>query len=269
MWHVALSSPRTYALCERAMQHGTLPSSRTIRVGDRVTVRDVLVHDFRPDAATSCAWLDALALDGDAPAVIALLEAPASPVLHDLLQPERRFHCTEIVLTAECTADSLASMFRSVSAQGRQQEITAVLQSTWTLDPVLLLAARTALALMRRHDDARTVAPAWPSETQVLRAANIGRGRFARHAHRAGFQPALRFLQAFRVLAVAHALHARRGTIEAVATGFGYTSTATLRRHFRALTGLPPHEGRHLAVPELAQLMRRRLTAHAPPTRIA
>lgn len=268
MWHVALSSLRTRSLCERAMHCAALPPPRGAAVGDVLTRHDALVHDFHGDLQRSCTWLDTLAASGQAPVIVALLETPASPVLHALLQPQRRFRCADILLANECTPLSLASPLLEASSQIGEQEVTAVLRAVWSDDAVLLSMARTALQLANRHarqtpeDGTLPALPQltanWPAEAQLLKATRVGRGRFVRHARKAGFVPALRFLQVCRVLAVAHALQAGRRTIEGAAQQFGYSSAATLRRHFRTLAGMPPQEGRHLSLTELAEIMRRR-----------
>jgi AraC-like DNA-binding protein len=261
MWYFALSSPRTRMLCERAMHCAALPSARCAEVGDVLTASDILLHDFREHFGASCDWLDALTESGRGPLVVAVLESPASPVLHALLQPERRFHCADIVLAAESTPLSLATALVEVSAHRGEQDVTAVLRSVWCDDAVLMAIARTAIRLTRRSlsDAPATQAMAtWPTESQLLRIARVGRGTFVRHAHKAGFRPALRFLQVCRVLSVAHGLHLFRGSIEVSARRFGYPSTATLRRHFRTLTGMPPHEARHLSLRELGEVMRQR-----------
>lgn len=261
MWRFALASARARALCERALHCAALPVAHAAQVGEALAAEDILVHDFRPDVDGSCTWLDDLALAGSGPFVIAMLELPASPVLHALLQPQRRFHCGEIALLPECTPVALSQTFIAAARDADQRDMTAALASVWTVDPVLIHAARTALQMVRGSARLGPETSLWPSEAQLLQAARISRGTFVRHAHKAGFRPALRFLQAFRVLAVARSLHASRSTIDQIAARYGYASSATLRRHFRALTGLSPQQGRHLAPPELARLMHRRLAA--------
>lgn len=271
MWYFALSSPRTRMLCERAMHCAALPPARCADVGDTLTAGDTLLHDFREHVAVSCDWLDALTESGQGPVVVAVLETPASPVLHALLQPERRFRCADIVLAAESTPLSLAGALIGVSAHHGEQDVAAVLRSVWGDDAVLMAIARTAIRLTRRSltdAPAQQVMATWPTESQLLRIARVGRGTFVRHAHKAGFRPALRFLQVCRVLSVAHGLLVSRRSIEASARSFGYPSTATLRRHFRTLTGMPPHEARHRSLRELGEIMRERFVTKSEPSRV-
>lgn len=262
MWHISLTSPKVRALCDRAGECGAFARPRSVDVGASLNATDVLVHDFLPDARTSCAWLDKLAIAGQTPVVIALLDVPASPVLHILSQSDRQFVCADIALVAESTPATLAKSILDAASFADQHGVAKVLSTVWTDDPVLLTIARAALHMNRGGDESRlTRVHVWPNESQLLPIARISRGAFVRHAHRAGFRPALRFLHVVRVLAVSQALHTGRGTIDRIAGRFGYSSTGTLRRHFRALTGFSPREARLTSLPELANTIHRRLAA--------
>jgi hypothetical protein len=210
MWYVTLTASRSLALCERAVHCAALPALRAAQVGAPIASTDILVHDFRPDVDASCAWLDALACSGSTPFVIALLDAPASPALHALLRPQRRFRCGDVALLAECTPLRLAQTFIAAAAHVRQRNAVGVFESVWSLDPILTMAAQTALQLAHGPGRHPADTATWPSEAQLLQVARIGRGTFVRHAHKAGFRPALRFLQVFRLLSVAQSLYTGR-----------------------------------------------------------
>ena len=172
-----------------------------------------------------------------------------------------RFACADIVLVAESTPASLAVVFADVLHRTDAEVVTQLLSSAWTIDPLLASVARHALRMNDTSPGSaevrrRTHHGNWPTEAQLLAATGIPRGTFVRHAEQAGFRPALRFLHAVRVLGVATVLRADHVTIERAAARYGYSSTGTLRRHFRELTGLSPGSARMLLPHELVRQMR-------------
>ncbi len=261
MFCIAVTSAAVRGLCVSAARRCASGTPIFVQPGDALPDAAVLVHDFLPDAMRSCVWLNTVAGTARALQVIAVLDSPASPALHALAPHSLRFVCADIVLAAESTSASLADVFADVLHRTDAEVVTQLLSLAWTIDPLLASVARHALTMndaslgvpdVRR----RTYHGNWPTEAQLLAATGIPRGTFVRHAERAGFRPALRFLHVVRVLGVATVLRADRVTIEHAAARYGYSSTGTLRRHFRELTGLSPGSARMLLPHELVQQMR-------------
>lgn len=257
----ALTSPAVRRLCESAARRSVGAAPIEVQVGAALPAAVVLLHDFLPDAARSCSWLSAGAVDGLSTVVIAILDTPASAALHAISQHAEQFACADIALASEANAASIATVIDEVLQRTDCARVTQLLSSAWSIDPLLTTLARQALTINGAGIPITTRQPSetlgtWPTEAQLLALTGVTRATFVRHAHRAGFTPALRFLHVLRVLAVASALRAGRATIECVAARYGYTSTGTLRRHFHEITGLVPSSARHLSMPELVHQIR-------------
>ncbi len=208
---------------------------------------DVLVHDFAPDAHASMAWLDTLTDVHAGFGAFALLGTPVTPVLHALAQQPHRFACVDIAVASELGHGALASAFGEATRRLDRDRVIRALLAAWPMDPMLTSMARSALAMQTGGSAADDGPAHWPTLDQLLTRTGIRRATFVRHAHRAGFHPALRFLHVLRVVAVADALRARRETIARASARFGYTSTWTLRRHFAEVLGMTPSASRYLA----------------------
>ena len=256
----ALTSPVVRRLWESTVRRRPEASPIEVQVGASLADTVVLFHDFLPDAVRSCNWLNARALQGPMTTVVAVLDTPASAALHAISQNADQFACADIVLAAESSAASLANVIDDVLRRTDRDRVTHLLSSAWTIDPLLTTIARQALTINAAGIPTSSLHAGslgtWPTEAQLLALTGVTRATFTRHAERAGFTPALRFLHVLRVLAVACALRTGRATIECVAARYGYASTGTLRRHFHEIAGLVPSSARHLTLTELVLQIR-------------
>jgi AraC-like DNA-binding protein len=208
---------------------------------DRQPARCVVIHDFSPDPASSLALLRMQRETGRVLAVLALLEAPATPKLDLLLPASGPLGLAGVVIASEEGTEGLADRMRAALARAGRQALLEILVTSWRLDPVLERVAAVELRAERPHTTLEG----------LLREARVGRKRFVRVARGRGVSPPLRFLQGLRVMEAADLLQ-QGCTARRAAERLGYGSLDTLRTHFRTMAGITPRAARARTLGELA-----------------